>query len=169
MNSSQPNPRPRQERDREDLLAEATALVERIELSLPGVDQHVVVGFRANGAASVYFGQDAAYQFNSAGELRRAFVAGRLFKAENRRLVALHRQRSPGEVALVHHDLTPAETSELLAAVRGNLESVREALNTERFTIVGQVPGDADVTGRVKTWLEQLTLPPTIAARPHAQ
>ena len=47
------------------------ALVERIELSVPGFDEHVVVGFRTSGAGSVFFGQSECYQFNSAGELRR--------------------------------------------------------------------------------------------------
>ena len=42
----------RNEADREDLLREATALVNRIELQLEDADESWVVGFRRNDAAS---------------------------------------------------------------------------------------------------------------------
>ena len=90
----------RDESSREDLLREATALVERIELRITAPisaahdrDDHVVVGFRANGAASFFFGDDPVYQFNSAGQLRRAYCGGLLFKATHGRLVSLQRVR----------------------------------------------------------------------------
>src|SRR5688572_26999220 len=66
----------RRESDREDLLREATALVERVELLVPGEGEPVVAGFRRDGSLSVFFGPEAVYQFNSAGELRRAFAGG---------------------------------------------------------------------------------------------
>ena len=46
-------------------MAEATALVERVELKLPDADDRVVVGFRRNGCASVFFGPDPVYQFTT--------------------------------------------------------------------------------------------------------
>src|SRR3954447_20411722 len=101
----------RHESDREDLLREATALVERIELTVGGFDLPVVCGFRRDGAASFYFGADPVYQFNAVGQLRRAFVAGRLIKAERGRLVALSRERTENEVALVRHELSAAEAT----------------------------------------------------------
>src|SRR6184192_244955 len=97
----------RVERDREDLLAEATALVERVELEVAGWPGHVVLGFRASGCGSVYFGADEAYQFNTTGELRRAYRDGALYKAERRRLVRLARQRTAEEVQLIRHELNP--------------------------------------------------------------
>ncbi|HEX3599001.1 MAG TPA: hypothetical protein VHU84_02590, partial [Lacipirellulaceae bacterium] len=75
----------REESQREDLIREATALVERIEISFdasvsndPDSPQQVIIGFRANGALSIFFGEDPVYQFNSAGDLRRAYWNGQL-------------------------------------------------------------------------------------------
>ncbi len=67
----------RHEEEREDLMRDAKALVDRIELVVPGFEEPVVVGFRTNGAASFYFGQDAVYHFNSQLELRRALSTTR--------------------------------------------------------------------------------------------
>ncbi len=80
----------RDEQDREDLLREATALVERVELAPTDNEagEHIVIGFRAGGAASVYFGGDTAYHFNSDGELRRAYADGLLYKADIGRLTS---------------------------------------------------------------------------------
>src|SRR6188472_3162282 len=112
----------RDESNREDLLREATALVERIEL-LPqsaGAAQSlnlaegepVVVGFRADGALSAFFGADPVYQFNAEGELRRAYVSGLLFKAAQGRLISLNRVRTASEVQLVLHALSSGEESQ---------------------------------------------------------
>ena len=46
------------EQDREDLLSEATALVQRVELRVEGFAEPVIVGFRRGGEASVFFGAD---------------------------------------------------------------------------------------------------------------
>jgi hypothetical protein len=88
----------RQPEDREDLLAEATALVERAELRLPGDARTIVAGFRATGCGSLFFGADPVYQFNSARQLRRAFVGGELYKAERGQLVALTRASEGGRL-----------------------------------------------------------------------
>jgi hypothetical protein len=71
----------RDETKREDLLAEATALVERIQIVSQSAGT-ITAGFRANGALSLFFDEDPAYHFNSAGELRRAYCAGLLIKAD---------------------------------------------------------------------------------------
>ena len=84
----------RSESDREDLLREATALVERVELSIPGYGESIVVGFRRDGSASFFFGQSPVFQFNSQRELRRAFRDGLLFKTDNGRLVEMRRERT---------------------------------------------------------------------------
>src|SRR5690606_4241518 len=95
----------RQEQDREDLLKEATALVERVELAIDGMPEHVVVGFRADGCASFYFGPEPVWHFNTSQELRRAYVGGLLYKAEQGRLVSLQRNRTSGQVQLLRHEL----------------------------------------------------------------
>src|SRR5262245_38526664 len=111
----------RRESDREDLLREATALVERAELNVPGYNDPIVAGFRKDGSASFYFGADLVCQFNAAGELRRAYVASLLYKAERGRLVALRRQRSDTEVALVRCTLDDAESAALVETLQHHL------------------------------------------------
>ncbi|MCH8923097.1 MAG: hypothetical protein IIA67_08125, partial [Planctomycetes bacterium] len=130
----------RAEQDREDLLAEATALVERVELSLSEADDHVVVGFRRHGCASVFFGPDPVYQFTSDDKLRRAFVGGLLIKAEAGRLFSLDRQRGSGEVRLVRHELTDDESSQLRSEARARLRSLHEAIVADRHQTIGRVP-----------------------------
>src|SRR3954462_9073696 len=101
----------REESSREDLLREATALVERIELIPNGStsDGHIVAGFRLNGALSLFFGEEPVFQFNACGELRRAYSDGKLLKADRGRLAALGRVRTQNEVQLVRHELNEAE------------------------------------------------------------
>jgi hypothetical protein len=156
------------ERDREDLLRDATALVERIELTVDGFDEHVVVGFRKSGAASVYFGQDPVYHFNSAGELRRAFADGRLYKAEKGRLVSMERRRGEGVVALVGHDLSDPEMEAFLATMGRAFDALRDTIEAGRSVVVRQSPVDRDIIGRTTAWLTQLPGPPRMANRPHA-
>ena len=135
----------RQENPREDLLAEATALVERAELRIAGFAEPIVVGFRRNGAASIYFGQDAAYHFNTANELRRAFIGGTLYKADRGRLAALVRRRTAAEVELVRHDLdetvaarlprhaSPAANRISCGARRGSSRSIAAGAGRREF------------------------------------
>jgi hypothetical protein len=153
----------RNESDREDLLREATALVERIELIANAIGsandpigrmgEPVVAGFRANGAMSVFFGADPVYQFNAAGELRRAYCRGLLFKASRGRLISLSRERRANEVQLVSRELTDVEQGDLLRNMEDRLHGLRDRLNSSQYTVVGQVPADAAVLGRVRTWL----------------
>jgi hypothetical protein len=160
----------RYEADREDLLREATALVERIELAVtddPNAD-HVVVGFRRNGAASVYFGGEPAYHFNSAGELRRAFDRGALIKAEQGRLVEMRRNRKADVVALENKMLADAEQQRLVDEIQADLRRLATELREGRYSVIGQVPAEVDVRGRVTAWLEGLGTV-EIASSPHAR
>jgi hypothetical protein len=145
----------REESDREDLLREATALVERIELAPvnAGDGQHVVAGFRTGGAASFYFGGDTVYQFNANGQLRRAHCDGLLFKASRGKLVSLARKRLENATQLLSRELTDAEQRDFLATMCKRLRSLADVLQTGQLTIVGQVPASADVLGRIRTWL----------------
>ena len=148
------------ESDREDLLREATALVERIELvpsssTSKAAETPIVAGFRADGALSVFFGEDPVYQFNAAGELRRAYCDGLLLMAVRGRLVSLQRLRSANEVQLVRHELTDAEQNDFLAAMRLRLRGLSALVGTRSFAVTGQFPPDADVLGCVRTWLAE--------------
>lgn len=157
------------ESDREDLLREATALIERAELQITGNDEPAVVGFRRDGSASFFFGPDPVYQFNAAGELRRAYISGLLYKAERGRLVSLRRERMATEVILIRTELAPAETTALLTALRNHLTHLHEALAGGSFVILCQVPADAAIVSRVLDWLAALPTTIQIADRPNVR
>jgi len=158
----------RHESAREDLLREATALVERIELrtigyelgasgsrsdSVLAAEVPIVVGFRASGAASFFFGDDPVYQFNTDGQLRRAYCDGRLFKAVRGRLVSLQRERSETAVQLISRELTDIEQNAFVLQMQQRLRGLAGGLEERLFTVVGQVPAGTDVLGRVRAWL----------------
>ena len=146
----------RDESDREEFLREATALVERVELALSEGSAdlaNVVIGFRKDGALSVFFGSEPVYQFNAAGELRRAFCDGLLYKAAGGRLVSLERVRTTEEVTLLRHELSEADEQAFIARLDQDLRRLAGHLETDSFRMVGQVPEHADVMSRVRTWL----------------
>jgi hypothetical protein len=152
----------RDESSREDLLREATALVERVEVIVtdgmsgaPNRDNHVVAGFRSNGSASFFFGDDPVYQFNSSGQLRRAYGGGLLFKAAHGRLVSLQRARQRNEVQLLRRQLTDSEQAAFTDQMRTCLRELAETLDRGRYEVVGQVPTETDVLKRVKNWLAE--------------
>jgi hypothetical protein len=159
----------RSEQDREDLLAEARALVERCELRCSGFEDNVVVGFRRDGCASVYVGQDRAYHFNTRRQLRRAYDGGRLIKADRGRLVSLVRHRTAHQVQLVRHELSQLETIAFLDRAWLDLQTLAKALADADFDLVGCVPTDADVVARAGQWLARLTRPIAVADRPEVR
>jgi len=158
----------RDEHDREDLLAEATALPERVTITLAGGDEPLFAGFRRDGGASFYLGANRVYQFNSTGQLRRAFVAGLLYKAELGRLVSLDRHRSLEVVELIRHELTDVEQHALLEVAQRDLDTLGKALARDDFARIGQVPVGIDVIARVRAWLEQFAGPLVVARSPRA-
>ena len=157
----------RRESDREDLLREATALAERAELQVTGFAESVIVGFRQDGAASFFFGADPVYQFNAAGELRRAFVGGLLYKAEQGSLVALRRERGDGVVALVRRKLNDEETAAFVVAMQEQFARLRAAFLGEELVVVGEVPVGGGVVTRIGHWLGELPREVTIAHAPN--
>jgi hypothetical protein len=167
----------REEANREDLLHEATALIERIKLAPRNSQsdtspeseerEHVVVGFRANGAFSVFFGDDPVYQFNAAGEWRRAFCDGLLLKASHGDIVSIRQVRTGNEVQLQSHALSKSEEAAFLRRMSQTLQEFAQWLDAGTFEIAGQVPQTADVLGRVREWLAA-SRTVKIAARPNA-
>lgn len=156
----------REESDREDLLREATALVRRIELRVPNEAESIVFGFRRDGAASVFFGADPVYQFNAARELRRAYVDGKLLKADRGTLAELTRVRTATEVQLVRHDLDAAQTATFLQTMLARLTQFAAALEHGDVQIVGQVPTDGDLLSACREEFTQLCVSPRIASSP---
>ncbi len=158
----------REEADREDLMREATALVERIELRCPDDAEPVIAGFRSNGCLSLYFGQEVVYHFNSLGQLRRLFYQGLLYKAEQGRLASLNRQRTATAVELQRHDLTDQESFDLIEQVKADLRRLLANLRDHRTQVLGQVPEQANIIGRLIVWLEESD-DLEVASSPHAR
>lgn len=153
-----------QSQDREDLLRDATAFVNRVQLQISWGERSEVVfaGFRTGGAASFYFDQDPVYHFNTTGQLRRAFVDDFLVKAEAGRLVRLHRQRSEHESAMVRDEMTVDEQQTFCQTVTQRLHEFLQVIVKGEYVIDGQVQGDENgdapksVIDRVRDYLEQL-------------
>jgi hypothetical protein len=143
------------ERDREDILREATAMVERAELAIDGFAEPIVIGFRPDGSASIYVGADPVYQFNAKNELRRAYWNGLLYKADCGRLASLERRRSQQSVDLLRRDLSDDETAEFLHRAQIVLADIRGKLQNNAFLERGHVPSDRDVVDRIRNWLNQ--------------
>lgn len=157
----------RQESDREDLIREATALVERIELLLDGQAEPVVVGFRRDDSCSIFWGADPVYQFTSAYALRRLYRQGFLIKAEQGKLVSLERRRLTGEVALVRHELGDEEAASVIEEMQQKLHQLKTQIADRAFTVSGQAPEGADVVSRVYAWLETCPTRIEVAQRPN--
>jgi hypothetical protein len=157
---------PRQESDREDLLLEATALVERVELTAADRVAPIVAGFRSDCSLSIFFGAEPVYQFNSAGELRRAYANDQLLKALQGRLVALRRERHGDEVQLLRHELDAAEQLSFLDEMSARLGKFACDIDTGFLRIAAQVPQHCDVLSRVRSWLGDHPNP-SIAQRPN--
>jgi hypothetical protein len=157
----------RNESNREDLLREATALVERIELvpkpaesadsTIAVGDEPIVAGFRADGALSIFFGADPVYQFNAAGELRRAYRDGLLFKAVNCRLVSLRRERNEQEVQLVRHDLSDAEQEAFVTAMSRRLRELSTLIHSNGLQVTGQISEEVDLLTKIRAKLDEHT------------
>ena len=157
----------RHEADREDIMREATALVERAELLVPGFAERIVVGFRREGAASVFFGQDPVVHFNAQNQLRRAYVRGELLKAEHGQLVRLRRQRTAEETQLLRSQLTPDEQDALLESFRAKLQQLQRAISVGQAQVTACQPDDAPILARIENWLPQVCDTIAIAHKPN--
>lgn len=156
----------RQTHARDDLIAEATALSPRAEFACPGEADPIVLGFRGD-AGSIYFGEDPAYHFTSSGALRRAFVGGRILKADAGRLVGLVRENRPSETALHRRELNEAASQALLAEAASRIGHFAAAIRSGDAQLLRQAPAEADAIAKIAAWLNALTLPPPIADRPN--
>jgi hypothetical protein len=159
----------RSESDREDLLREATALMERAEFRLPDESEPVVAGFRRDGSCSLFFGSERVVQFNSAGQLRRGFFNGQLLKADKGRLVGMTRERTAVETILHSRELSAEESAATLLRATELIERLSSHLRQGTFTLVGQVPADGDMVRRILAWRDALPLPLQIAPAPNAR
>lgn len=159
----------RQETDREDLLREATALVQRAEFQLPGEAEPFVAGFRRDGSFSLYCGGDQVVQFNTAAQLRRGYFDGKLLKADKGKLVWLTRERTAEAVILHSRELTTAEVAQTLERSAQLIKRFCAALANGNYTLIGQVPPEENIVPRILAWQAALSLPLQIAPTPNAR
>jgi hypothetical protein len=148
----------RHEADREDLFAEAVGLVRRCECQLDEDGPKMVAGFRADDTLVCYLSADEMYQFDAAARLRRAFVAGRLYRAQGTTLARLTRERTPERTVLQRVDLAESELLSFQQAVRRAVSPWLSALEQGVVRVVRRYPpGDdqleADLRGRLRQFV----------------
>jgi hypothetical protein len=146
-------------------MREASALVERVELTIPGEAENVIAGYRRNGALSLFFGSQPVYQFNTLGELRRGYVEDSLLKANAGALVSMVREEEATRTVLRSRPLSPAAQELLLKTAHDRLLSVSSHLTNGTFQLVAVVPDDVDVAQRLRDDLRQLVQQPVIVAQ----
>lgn len=146
----------RHETDREDLMREAVALCERVEIRLDTPPRVLVAGWRDDGRLSLYFDADPVYHFDAEGGLRRAFVAGHLYRSRGDTLSRLSRLRAEGESSLVRHDLNAAELQVFLDTMAAHLATLAQALDSSRFEVIRQIPPGANLPCRLSEALAGL-------------
>lgn len=131
----------RYEADREDLLAEATALSRRMEF-VAGDEKPVVAGLKSDGRWSIYFDADPAFHFDGQGRLRRAFADGKLYRTQGSTLAELVRRRSDSATHLLRRDLAPAELAAFLNSMRERLQHLAGEIDAGNVHILRNVPPD---------------------------
>lgn len=147
----------RNEADREDLMREATALIQRVEFRPAAAgSEAIVAGFRRDGCLSLYFGADPVYQFDAEGRLRRAFVQGRLYRAQGTALAELTRVRSSEATTLCRRDLSSGQLERFFQEMRLRLAAFRERVRHESSAVLRQIPPNEPVLGRLLQQLDAL-------------
>jgi hypothetical protein len=144
----------RNEANREDLIREAVALPERVELQVPGFEEPITIGFRATSAMSVFIGQDPVYQFDPEGRLRRAYVAGFLYRSEQTTLARLQRVRTESETRLLRHDLDSDQLGEFRHEMTNILTSLAASVRSRDAGVLRAVPSDLDHLPRIDAAFE---------------
>jgi hypothetical protein len=141
----------KQEVDREDILREATALVNRVELKVSGRagGDHIVFGFRKCGSLAVYFGTEPVYQFNANQALRRAYHQGCLLKAVDCLLVSMRRERQDGTLQLLSTSWDAEKTREFVGQVRQDMSQLAEAIAAGEVQVRGFVAAEQQTTAEI--------------------
>ncbi|WP_459555365.1 hypothetical protein [Lacunimicrobium album] len=126
----------RQESPREDLIAEATALIDRIEFTQQDGDL-IFVGFKRSGGLSIYFGEDPVYQFDDQSRLRRAFKSDLMYRSQGTTLTQLQRLRTEQETILQSRDLSIEHCKAFLSEMTTTLTTFLSMLQADKL-IVGR-------------------------------
>ena len=158
------------EQDREDIMAEAVALIRRVEFrwTQKEAEEPVVAGFKRSGHFSIYFGQDPAYHFDVDGLLRRAYRSGFLYRTQGSTLARMHRERDSSATTLVRVDLDATLLEEFRQELLNRFKGVTD--HVDDLEIVDQHPGNESViTSVIETLIHiqtlEIWLAPTIKGK----
>lgn len=151
------------ESDKEDLIRDATALVERAEFGRVPESaanqgwQLATVGFRADQSLSIYLDQDPFYQFDSSGRLRRALEHEFLYRSQATTLARLHRKRSDDRTTLVRYDLTESELYGFQQRMRHCLAELSAGIRSQSCTVLRIVSDcESSFSDRVSAALQRI-------------
>ncbi len=141
----------KQEIDREDILREATALVNRVQLEISGRDKSdpIVFGFRECGSLAIYFGAEPVYQFNANHALRRAYHQGCLLKAVDCLLVSMRRERQDGKLQLFSTSWDVDKTRGFIAQVCHDMSQLVAAIVAGEAQVNGFVVAEQQTTAEI--------------------
>ena len=146
------------EDDREDLMREAVALPDRVELSVNGLESLITIGFRSNSAMSIFIGQDPVYQFDPECRLRRAFVDGLLYRSQHTTLAMLKRERTDTQTLLLRTDIADDALQSFRGTMLFSLQILEQKLNSADFTIRRSVPDAISHITRIQSTLASIRL-----------
>jgi hypothetical protein len=146
----------RHEEDREDLMREAVALPDRVELCVAGFEVPISIGFRTTSAMSIFVGQDPVYQYDPDGRLRRAFVGGLLYRSQHSTLAMLQRKRTETQTLLLRTDLGDAELSQFRENMNVLVSVLHQRLTFAEFETLRRVPEATDHISRILAALQAI-------------
>ena len=152
--------RTRIETDREDMMAEAVNLRERIELKVPGTDPPVAIGCNDLEHWSFYFGPEPMYRFDSGGQLRRAVRDGKLYRTQGETLAELTRVRRDELTNLERRDLSPAEVDAFLGLVAADLRHLNAEFTAGHCEVLREVGTSPEFMASLTSLLTHLTASP---------
>ncbi|MCL6512720.1 MAG: hypothetical protein K6U78_18785 [Anaerolineae bacterium] len=131
----------------------------------------MVAGFRADETLVWYLSADEMYQFDPAARLRRAFVAGRLYRAQGTTLARLTRVRTAESTVLQRVDLAESELLAFQQGVRRAVAPLLTALEEGALRVLRRSPpGDDQLEADLRARLRQVVaasewIAPPIARR----
>lgn len=149
----------RNESDKEDLIRDATAMVDRAEFLTVAADKKtclVTAGFRKDRALSLYFDQDPFYQFDAEGRLRRAYENGFLFRSQGTTLARLNRTRTTNQTTLNRSDLTSKELGEFRLRMTEHIDGFQQQLKAASAERRRAVTDKPDFDSILSTALAQI-------------
>ena len=164
----------KQEQDKEAILREATALVNRVELKLGGERESgdsVFVGFRRDGSVSFFYDGEPVYQFNTQHAFRRGYYQSTMLKAEQGKLVQLTRSREGEQLVLLRREFNDQQTAEFCEEMRQNLLNLLAAIRNDEYELIGFVVANESTAQQllfqIADWIEQHAIQIRIADVPN--